>query len=108
VTFILDAPDGPRGIVAGKRDADAAEVVHLMAMWVHPASRGSGVADELVAAVVAWAAEEDAHVVRLEVMQDNERARRCYERNGFRPTGHEEARERDGVLKIRMERPVAS
>jgi hypothetical protein len=36
-------------MVAGLRDESDPAVVHLMAMWVHPAIRGSGGADELVA-----------------------------------------------------------
>src|ERR1700730_13385449 len=60
VAFILDAPAGARGMVAGLRDETDPEVVHLMAMWVHPTIRGSGGADELVAAVVAWAQSEGA------------------------------------------------
>src|SRR5690349_14317118 len=75
-TFILDTADGAKGIVAAARDAKDEEVVHLMAMWVHPAFRGSRAADELVAAVVAWAEAERARIVRLDVMRANERARR--------------------------------
>ena len=33
----------------------------------------------------------------------NERARRCYERNGFRLTGHEAPRERDGRIRLQPE-----
>jgi ribosomal protein S18 acetylase RimI-like enzyme len=106
VTFILETPDGARGIVAGMHDAADRNVVHLMAMWVHPASRGSGAGDDLVAAVVAWAASEGARLVRLDVMQANEHARRCYERNGFLQSGHAVAREGDGRIQIRMERLV--
>jgi ribosomal protein S18 acetylase RimI-like enzyme len=108
VTFIVDAPDGAGGIVAGVRDATEQKVIYLMAMWVHPAIRGSGVGDDLVDAVVAWAAAEGARIVRLDVMQSNEYARRCYERNGFRLNGQEFVREGDGRLQVCMERLVAS
>jgi GNAT superfamily N-acetyltransferase len=103
VTFILDEPAGARGIVAGVHDATDAAVVHLMAMWVHPAMRGSGAADELVAAVLAWADSEGAKLVRLNVIQSNVRARRFYARIGFRATGHEAVRERDGQIEVQME-----
>ena len=103
VTFILDEPEGAHGIVAGRRDATDPAVVHLMAMWVHPSIRGSGAADGLVAAVLAWAESEGATVVRLDVVQANDRARRFYERNGFRPTGPEAVRERDGRIEVQME-----
>ena len=104
VTFILYEPAGARGIVAGMRDETDPAVVHLMAMWVHPKNRGSGGADELVGAVVAWARSEGAKVVRLKVIEGNDRARAFYERMGFRPNGREAIRERDGVIEIEMER----
>lgn len=106
VTFILDTPDGAGGLVAGQRDAADPTVVQLMAMWVRPALRGSGAADDLVAAVVDWASSEGANVVRLDVFEDNPRARRFYERLGFRETGHTSVQERDGRVELRMERPV--
>jgi GNAT superfamily N-acetyltransferase len=103
-TFICCGPAGARGMVAGLRDEIDPAVVHLMAMWVHPAIRGSGAADELVAAILAWAESQGAGSVRLRVIQGNSRARRFYERIGFRPTGHKTVRERDGEIEIQMER----
>jgi ribosomal protein S18 acetylase RimI-like enzyme len=108
VTFIAETPAGARGLVAGMHDATDQEVVHLMAMWVSPAIRGSGAGDDLVAGVVAWAASEGARLVRLDVMEANDHAQRCYERNGFRRCGHAVAREGDGRIQIRMERLVES
>lgn len=105
-TFILDAPGGANGLVAGQVDATDPTAVYLMAMWVHPAIRGAGAADELVAAVIAWAASEDAKIVRLDVFQGNTRARHFYERLGFRETGHRTVHESDGRVEARMERPV--
>lgn len=106
VAFILDEPAGARGMVAGLRDETDPSVVHLMAMWAHPKIRGSGGADELVAAVVAWARSEGAKVVRLKVIQGNDRARCFYERMGFRTTGQEEMRLRDGQIEVQMERSI--
>ena len=77
-----------------------------MAMWVDPAVRGSGSADALVEAVMAWAQSEGAGVVRLEVIKSNARARRFYERNSFSLTGHEAVRQIDGRTEVRMERQV--
>jgi GNAT superfamily N-acetyltransferase len=102
VTFILDE-SAARGMVAGVRDEADPAVVHLMAMWVHPAIRGSGGADELVAAVLSWAKSGGAASVRLKVIQGNNRARHFYLRNGFRITGQEEIRPRDGLIEIHME-----
>jgi GNAT superfamily N-acetyltransferase len=101
-TFIADGPDGAGGLAAGLHDEHDRSVVHLMSMWVHPALRGSGAADALVAAVLAWAAEEGAREVRLHVVAGNDRAERSYERNGFRRSGRELVRERDGRVEVEM------
>ena len=106
VTFVLDASNTPRGIVAGMHDKDRRAVVHLMAMWVHPALRGSGAADALIAALLVWAADEQASEVRLCIAKGNHRAQRCYERNGFRATGCESVGERNGFVEVEMMRSV--
>jgi len=82
--------------------------VHLMAMWVHPALRGSGAASALVQSVLDWAEARRASLVRLDVIEDNLRARRLYERHGFRPTGHITTRPRDGARELQMERPFGA
>jgi GNAT superfamily N-acetyltransferase len=106
--FILYEPAGARGMVAGLRDEANPAVVHLMAMWVHPSNRGSGGAAELVTAVVAWAESVGAKLVRLKVIQGNDRARHFYERMGFCPTGIEELRQRDGMIEVQMEGRVCA
>jgi GNAT superfamily N-acetyltransferase len=103
-TFILEDAQGARGIVAGRHDEAAAATVELLSMWVHPDIRGSGAGESLVSAIVSWAQAEGATVVRLQVVQDNSRARRFYERNGFRLTGHTRVRERGGQVEFQMER----
>jgi ribosomal protein S18 acetylase RimI-like enzyme len=100
--FILDRPEGVRGMVAGRADPTDPAVVQLMAMWVHPMIRGSGGAEELVAALLAWARSEGANSVRLNVIGSNHRARRFYERCGFRLTGQEAIRARDGLVELQM------
>ena len=108
VTFILLDDGGPKGIIAGMRDQTDAAVVHLMSMWVDAALRGSGAADTLVASLVSWADRAGATVMRLAVIHDNHRARRFYERLGFRPNGRQTVRPRDGAIEVEMERAVAS
>jgi ribosomal protein S18 acetylase RimI-like enzyme len=104
--LILVGGGAPRGLVAGAHDNDRRSV-HLMAMWVHPTLRGSGAADALVTALADWAAAEGATEITLCVEKGNDRARRCYERNGFRATGVETAGDRPGFLEVGMVRPVA-
>jgi len=41
--------------------------------------------------------------VRLSVIDVNARARRCYEWNGFRATGTQFTRERDGAIELQLE-----
>jgi len=101
-TFILHDEHAARGLVACARNSTAPTVVDLMAMWVHPVMRGSGAADALVAEVIAWARRDGARLVRLQVVQENVRAQRLYERHGFHLTGR--TRERDGVKEVEMER----
>ena len=107
-TFVLETANGALGLVAGVPDATDPAVVHLMAMWVHPGLRGSGAASALVETVLAWAEERGASSVRLDVIEDNHRARRLYERHGFRETGHITMRPRDGAREIQMERSMGS
>lgn len=62
---------------------DPADDPEIVAMWVAGHARGEGVADALVEAAIARAAELGADVVRLHVMLDNPRAVAFYERMGF-------------------------
>ncbi|HTO72743.1 MAG TPA: GNAT family N-acetyltransferase [Gemmatimonadales bacterium] len=103
-TFILEVDAIPRGVAAGVPDADDASLVHLMAMWLDPALRGSGAADRLVRAVLDWATSHGAVRIRLDVILGNEAAIRLYERHGFRPTGSTTTRARDSAIEVQMER----
>jgi ribosomal protein S18 acetylase RimI-like enzyme len=103
-TFIAEHAGMPKGIVAGTHDAADPAIAHLMAMWIHPDLRRSGAAGALVTAVLSWARETGARAVRLMVIQTNERARRCYENNGFLVTGNRSIRGRDGAIELEMER----
>jgi ribosomal protein S18 acetylase RimI-like enzyme len=84
VWFVADSEDQVVGVVAGLALADHTEVV---SMWVDPAHRGSGVADELLTAVVQWAQARGDAGLCLAVASANDRARRFYERHGFVATG---------------------
>ena len=101
-TFLLERAGIAVGLVASSCAEDDPSVADLMALWVAPWARGCGGGDALVAAVWAWAQEQDGNAVRLLVMAENERAKRLYERNGFRPTG-QHPRERDGRVEIQIE-----
>ena len=102
VTFILEVGGEPRGLVAGGLEKSDALVVDLMAMWVHPDLRGTGAADALVSSVKNWASEVGAKQVRLQVVENNDRAKRCYERAGFRVTGRQGVVAKTGDIEIEM------
>jgi ribosomal protein S18 acetylase RimI-like enzyme len=72
----------------GIRDAAQGDGgVELVSMWVAPGTRGSGVADALVGAVLELARREEAGIVTLWVSAGNTIAERLYARHGFRRTG---------------------
>jgi ribosomal protein S18 acetylase RimI-like enzyme len=106
VTLVWSDAHEAQGMVAGMRDADDATVAHLMAMWVHPSVRGSGAADALVAALVEWAAAERFTLLRLNVMHDNLRALRFYQRRNFKLTGKQTVHQRAGQFELQMDLPI--
>jgi GNAT superfamily N-acetyltransferase len=76
------------GIVAGYHDAGSPLTQrHLIAMWVAPHARGTGLAAELVESVVEWARVDGATELTLGVADGNERARALYIKCGFVSTG---------------------
>ncbi len=86
--------------VEGESDA-----VHLIAMWVAPGSRGRGLGRALTDAVVDWARERGARLVKLWVTTTNTSAIGLYERCGFRRTDQVEPLPSDPSLTVvRMER----
>lgn len=84
--FLAESAGAPLGTVGGMPDRDRGGV-HLISMWVASRSRGMGVSDRLVRAVLDWAVAGGHRVVRLEVAESNTFAQRLYLRNGFVRTG---------------------
>jgi GNAT superfamily N-acetyltransferase len=85
--FVATTGGVPVGVAAGLPRRPARER-GLGAMWVTPEWRGSGVAAMLASAVAGWARAQGCVRVGLWVPTDNARARRFYQRQGFRTTGH--------------------
>ena len=69
----------------------------LNELYVAPEHRGTGVADDLIDAALAVAADQDLPLDRLVLDVDaaNERARAFYDRHGFEPWGEMVARPLD-------------
>jgi len=76
----------------------------LVGMWVAPSERGTGAADALIDAALAWAEHEQIGVVRLLVTEDNDRAASVYRRHSFRENGGSVVRGTDGTTEVVMER----
>jgi len=60
---------------------------HLLNITVTPEAQGQGHARRMLHEVVAWSARQGAQWLWLEVRVSNTRARRIYERYGFKETG---------------------
>jgi GNAT superfamily N-acetyltransferase len=85
--------------------------VMLVSVYITPDARGraAGVTDLLLDAVIAWARDRpDAQALRLEVHEDNARARAYYERRGFALTGRSVPYALDRTQEdLEMELPLA-
>ena len=87
-TYVGVRPDGTgAGMAVG---IDDGERTHVVAVWVAPEQRGSGLVDRLLDAVAEWSPRE---VLTLTVADGNERALAAYRRHGYEIVG-EEAGER--------------
>ena len=86
-TFIARQDGVDVGLAGVFAEPDPPGRMHLISMWVDPRHRRQGVALALVDLVVGWAAERRASELVLWVADQNDPARRLYERLGFRPTG---------------------
>jgi GNAT superfamily N-acetyltransferase len=87
LALVGDECVGLAGGFRNQEDGHHADI-DLVSMWVEAAYRGSGVAEQLVDAVLDWARDEaQAQVVGLWVTRGNDRAQRFYEREGFVETG---------------------
>jgi ribosomal protein S18 acetylase RimI-like enzyme len=82
LNLVADLGDLPAGMTSATAPADGD--VELISMWVVPELRGRGVGDALIEAVVAWAFEQGAARVGLDVRKANHQAVALYRRNGFR------------------------
>jgi RimJ/RimL family protein N-acetyltransferase len=75
---------GFAGAGASRIEEDVAE---LYAIYVLPSAWGSGAGHELMHAVLDWFIAEEYTTAMLWVLDDNPRARRFYEREGWRRDG---------------------
>ncbi|MFF4245572.1 GNAT family N-acetyltransferase [Streptomyces sp. NPDC001822] len=81
----------------------------LYALYVDPDRIGTGTGRALLERATARAVADGFREMTLWVLKENVRARRFYERAGFRPDGAEEAVETGGALvpEVRYVRPLS-
>lgn len=109
--FEMDEPDGIVVVATGldgeivgfasagpSRDEDAPSEWELYAVNVLAAHHGTGVADQLITAVIAQGP------ATLWVVRDNARAQAFYGRHGFRVQGATKVHQGSGASEIRMVR----
>ena len=96
VGFAIFGPDPDRPEDAGRG--------YLASLYVHPEASGKGVGRDLLRSALAALATEARHDVTLWVFRDNARARRLYERAGFRLEGHEYTDPRWGAPQVKYRR----
>lgn len=96
----------PVATVTGKDDPHEAGGREIVAMWVDPTQRGTGLADALIAAIIEWAVDEGAQDLALWVAEGNGHARALYERCGFTATGERDVMP-SGEQEIRMRRQLS-
>ena len=85
-TFLAFRDGVPIGIVGGMA-GDTSGERSLIAMWVDPDHRNTGVASDLLEAVQSWARDGAATRLTLWVTRTNHPAATLYRRAGFTPTG---------------------
>lgn len=88
VTFVAEVAGRWVGQAGGHLDhGHQPPVAYLVAVYVAPAYRGTGLVERLVAKVATWARARDFPELLLEVALENPRAVAAYRRMGFTPTG---------------------
>jgi GNAT superfamily N-acetyltransferase len=85
-TFLAFRNGIPVGM-AGGMAGDSADERTVVAMWVHPEHRRTGIASALLEAVRSWARDDGASRLTLWVTRTNDPAVMLYSRAGFTSTG---------------------
>jgi GNAT superfamily N-acetyltransferase len=75
------------GFASAGASRDEEDVAELYAIYVLPDAWGTGAGHELMRAVIGWFLAEEYTTAMLWVLSDNPRARRFYEREGWRADG---------------------
>jgi ribosomal protein S18 acetylase RimI-like enzyme len=109
-TFVADDAGALTGMVTGFLAEPGAghDAATLIQMWVAPEVRRSGVGSRLVRALIAWAAQRGAPVLRLQVNASEARPIAFYGSLGFHDTGRREPLFPGREMQVlEMEAPIA-
>ena len=98
--FLAERGDRIVGMVSGGVNDSHPGTRWLYSMYVTPSERGTETAARLVEAVAQWASERDATELYLHVTSSVARARRFYDKVGFRVNGESFTMERDPSLTL--------
>jgi ribosomal protein S18 acetylase RimI-like enzyme len=77
------------GLVGAYRDEGNGSLYHVIAMWVAPEHRGSGVGRRLLTAIEEWIARAGGTTVQLDVADTAKVAVSLYESSGYVPDGQQ-------------------
>lgn len=91
VLLIADLSETVVGFTHAGPSDDHSETLEIFAFYVHPNSWGSGIAQSLWAATLSYLRPHTSGPLVLWTLEGARRARRFYERNGWRPTGRTRA-----------------
>lgn len=80
--FMLRQEDAPVALALAVREGDLLGVFDVV---VAPSARGQGLGRVLLDRLLVWGTRQGARLAYLQVMDDNQPARRLYTRLGFRP-----------------------
>lgn len=83
--FLVARIDGRPAACGGLAQMADPATLEIVRMYVRPAHRGAGLADQILAALEAEARARDAHTLLLRCGPRQPAALRVYERNGYTP-----------------------
>jgi RimJ/RimL family protein N-acetyltransferase len=98
---VFVAEDGDRIVGMAGGFVNGPRLVRVWGMWIDPAARGRGLAEQLVDAVDAWAFSIGATELELAVSERAGAAQAAYARMGFAMTDEREPLQEGGELYTR-------
>jgi ribosomal protein S18 acetylase RimI-like enzyme len=97
----------PCGIIGSFLDEQNTTQAQVIAMWVAPAYRRTGLGSALIAAIQGWARSKGISTLLLMVTSNNHAAIAFYQRLGFTLTGRTEPYPNDPLqIEYEMSQPV--